>query len=323
MARRFLYSVGPSAIDVSSICPPHQFFYRRIQPESNLNPLTPWRGIAFIEECFVQQMTNLIRWSLLMLVVIALASCGGAREPSEPVADPRAYAIEALQTIDLNTWWQAYRNPDPALLGRIVDEVVAKQPDGLPTDARKLDTFIRQRIAPSYRLYMDDTDEGKAYLLAQAAARFANPPMALWDKNEFFALVDYHILPGEWRPTTRVSEGLTHPPAVGAYPFLKPDVLAATLQRLVAAYPDARNYQIRYQYHHGSDSKKILMEFSPDHQIVYRENGSISFTAEAVPWDDLLHGRIDLADLNWDGPMEGYEGPSMTYPPDDPLPSGQ
>lgn len=258
-----------------------------------------------------------------MIVVLALCGCGGPREPRTPVADPRAYAITALQTMDLNTWWQAYRNPDPALLGRIVDEVVAKQPDGLPTDPGKLDTFIRNRIAPSYKLYMDDTEEGKAYLLAQAVARFANPPMARWDKNGVFALLDYHILPGEWQPTGRVSEGLTQPPAIEHNPFLKPAVLAASLQRLVSAHPDARIYQLRYQYHHGSDRKQILMEFAPDHQIVYRENGAIEFTAEPVAWDDLLAGRIDLADLNWDGPMEGYEGPSITLPPDEPLPAGQ
>ncbi len=269
----------------------------------------------------MQPMTNPIRWAIMMLIAIILLSCGGSSEPREPVADPRAYAIAALQTMDLNTWWQAYRNPDPALLGHLVDEAAAKQPDGLPTDPRQLDTFIRQRIAPSYKLYMDDTDEGKAYLLAQAEARFADPPMALWDKNGVYALLDYHILPGEWQPTTRVSEGLTHPPAIATNPFLKPDVLANSLQRLVAAYPDARIYQLRYQYHHGSDRKQILMEFAPDHQIVYRENGAIEFTAEPVAWDDLLHGRIHLADLNWDGPMEGYEGPSIAYPPDAPLPS--
>ena len=42
---------------------------------------------------------------------LVLASCGSSRQEDEPlrqtVADPRAYAIEALQTMDLNTWWQA------------------------------------------------------------------------------------------------------------------------------------------------------------------------------------------------------------------------
>lgn len=274
------------------------------------------------EEYILQQLINPMRWAI-MIIVIALFGCGGTNEPRAPVTDPRAYAIAALQTMDLNTWWQAYRNPAPELLGRIVDAVAAKQPDGLPTDPGKLDTFIRNRIAPSYKLYMDDTEEGKAYLLAQAAARFADPPMALWDKNGVYALLDYHILPGEWQPTGRVSEGLTHPPAIERNPFLKPAVLATSLQRLVAAFPDARIYQLRYQYHHGSDRKQILMEFAPDHQIVYRENGAIEFTAEPVAWDDLLAGRIDLADLNWDGPMEGYEGPPITLPPDEPLPAEQ
>lgn len=260
-----------------------------------------------------------IPWAIMISVVIALVGCGGEKE-SKPVDDPRAYAIETLQTMDLNTWWQAYRNPDPALLGRIVDEVAAKRPDGLPTEAGQLDIFIRNRIAPSYKLYMDDTDEGKAFILAQAEARFADPPVALWDTNENFALLDYHILPGEWKSTTRVSEGLTNPPAVGARPFLKPDILADSLQKLVAAYPNARAYQIRYQYHQGSDLKKILMEFAPDQQIVYRERGDIQFTPDPVSWDDLLNGRVDLADLDWDSPMEGDSAPSITYPPDEPLP---
>ena len=261
-----------------------------------------------------------IPWAIMIIVVIALAGCGSEKE-SKPVDDPRAYAIESLQTMDLNTWWQAYRNPDPALLGRIVDEVAAKRPDGLPTEARQLDTFIRNRIAPTYKLYMDDTDEGRAFILAQAEARFADPPLALWDKNEQFALLDYHILPGEWKSISRISEGLANPPAIDARPFLKPDVLADSLQRLVAAYPDARVYQIRYQYHLGSDLKKILMEFAPDQIIVYREGVDIEFTSDPVSWDDLLNGRIDLADLDWDSPMEDDPGPSITYPPDEPLPA--
>ncbi len=263
-----------------------------------------------------------IRWVIMISVVIVLARCGGQSTSGVPVTEPRAYAIEALQTMDLNTWWQAYRNPDPALLGRIVDEVAARQADGLPTETRQLDLFIRHRIAPSYKLYMNDTDEGKAFILAQAEARFANPPVALWDTAGSFALLDYHSLPGEWRSTTRVSEGLAAPPAVGVNPFLKPDVLADSLRRLVAAYPAARVYQIRYQYHHGSDLKKVLMEFAPDRQIVYRELGDIAFTPGPVSWADLLNGRIDLADLAWDRPMEGYPAPPLTYPPDEPLPFG-
>ena len=39
---------------------------------------------------------------------------------------------------------------------------------------------------------MEDTDEGKAFILAQAEARFANPPMALWDTDKNVALLDYH-----------------------------------------------------------------------------------------------------------------------------------
>jgi hypothetical protein len=257
----------------------------------------------------------------MIIVVIALSSCGS--EPRPPVDDPRAYAIESLQTMDLNTWWQAYRNPDPALLGRFVDEVTADQPDGLPTDARRLDTFIRTRIASRYKLYMDDTDEGKAFILAQAEARFADPPMALWDKNESYALLDYHILPGEWKSISRLSEGLANPPAVDVHPFLKPDVLTDSLQKLVAAYPDARIYQIRYHYHLGSDLKKILMQIAPDRKIVYREGVKVGFTPDPVSWDDLLNGRIALADLEWDSPMEGFPAPSIAYPPDEPLPSGQ
>jgi hypothetical protein len=175
------------------------------------------------------------------MIMLALSGCGDGtgEKPRIQVDDPRAYAIESLQTTDLNTWWQAYRNPDPALLGRIVDEVAADEPDGLPTDAQKLDLLIRHRIAQRYRLYMDDTDEGKAFILAQAEERFANPPIALWDTAGNIALLDYHILPGEWKTTSRVSEGLANPPAVGEWPFLKPTVLEDSLQILVAAYPDA------------------------------------------------------------------------------------
>ena len=273
------------------------------------------------QECIMQQMSKPIPWTIMVIAVIALSSCGG--EPRPPVEDPRAYAIESLQTMDLNTWWQAYRNPDPELLGQIVDEVAADRSDGLPTDARQLDTVIRNRIASRYKLYMDDTDEGKAFILAQAEARFANPPMAVWDKNENYALLDYYSLPGEWKSTTRISEGLANPPAISTYPFLNPDVLADSLQRLVAAYPDAGVYQIRYQYHLGSDLKKVLMQFTPDEQIVYREHGDVVFTPDPVSWDDLLNGRIDLAGIDWDSPMEGYDAPPIAYPPDEPLPSGQ
>lgn len=118
---------------------------------------TPWY-IAFVAlaDCVnrrQQQMSMSIRWTIMSIVVIVLFGCGG--EPRAPVDDPRAYAIESLQTMDLNTWWQEYRNPDPALLGQIVDEVAADQPDGLPADAGRLDTFIRNppRTQPSSNFY--------------------------------------------------------------------------------------------------------------------------------------------------------------------------
>lgn len=264
-------------------------------------------------------------WTITIIIIVAstLSGCGGepGDRPRAVIDDPRAYAIEALQTMDLNAWWQGYRNLDPELLGRIVDEVAADRPEGLPTDARQLDTFIRQRIVPTYRLYMDDTDAGKAFILAQAEARFANPPLAVWDAAGNYALLDYYSLPGEWRPVTRVSEGLAHPPAIGAQPFLKPDILAGSLQKLAATYPEVRAYQIRYQYHFGSQLKKVLIEFVPDQQIVYRLDGAVIFTPDPVAWDDLLNGRIDLADLEWDAPLEGYDAPPIAYPPDEPLPS--
>lgn len=276
------------------------------------------------EQSAVAQMRRSLAWTIMLISVVGmLAGCGGTSgaQPQTVVADPRAYAIEALQTMDLNAWWQVYRNTDPEVLGRIVDEVAARQPEGLPSDARRLDTFIRTRIVPSYRLYMDDTDAGKAFILAQAEARFANPPMAVWDAAGNYALLDYASLPGEWRPVTRVSEGLAHPPALGVQPFLTPTVLADSLQQLVTTYPEARVYQIRYQYHFGSQLKKMLIEFLPDQQIVYRLDGAIIFTRDQVVWDDLLNGRIELADLEWDAPLEGYEAPPIKYPPDEPLPS--
>ncbi len=258
-------------------------------------------------------------WIFMLSFLIALSSC--STRASTAVDDPRTYAIATLQTMDLNTWWQAYRNPDPMLLGQIIDEAAATQPNGLPTDSRQLDTFIRHTIVPRYKLYMDDTEEGKAFILAQAEARFANPPMTLWDKNGHFALLDYHILPGEWKLTTRINEGLADPPAVSKQPFLRSEVIADSLQRLTTAYPDARAYQIRYQYHHGSDLKKILMEFSPDTQIVYKENGNVYFTEDTVAWDDLLNSQIDLAALDWDAPIEGDSPPPIGAPPSEPLPS--
>ena len=165
--------------------------------------------------------------------------------------------------------------------------------------------------------------KARRIILARAEDRFANPPMAIWDSSVNVALLDYYFLPGEWRSTTRISEGLANPPAVGEQPFLRPDVLADSLQRLVSAFPDAKAYQIRYQYHHGSDRKKIVMEFAPDRQVVYRERGDFVFTADRVPWDDLLTGRVDLASLDWDAPMEGYSAPPMANPPDEPLTSAQ
>ena len=272
----------------------------------------------------MQRIRTAILWAIMTIAVAALGGCGGAtNEPRAALDDPRTYAIEALQTIDLNTWWQTYRNPDPALLGRIVDEVAASRPDGLPADAQQLDMLIRNRIATSYKLAMADTDEGRAYILALAEARFADPPMAAWDTAGNIALLDYYSLPGAWKSVTRVSEGLADPPAIETQPFLKPEVLADSLQRLAAAYPDARTYQIRYQYHHGSDLKKVLMQVVPDGELVYREGGDSYFTADPVSWDDLLRGRVDLADLDWDSPSEDDSGPSISLPPDQPLPSRQ
>lgn len=261
-----------------------------------------------------------VLWTMTVALVSTLPGCGG--EPRPPVDDPRSYAISALQTMDLNTWWQAYRNPDPVLLGKIVDEAAAKRPGGLPTDPVQLDTFIRNRIVPGYNLYMDDTEEGKAFILAQAEARFANPPMAFWDKNKSFALLDFYVLPGEWKSTTRVGEGLVDPPALGERPFLKTDILADSLKKLAAACPDARSYQIRYEYHQGSRLITVLMEFVPDMHIIYRVTGSdANFTREPVSWDELLNGRIDLAALKWDSPTEDNSGPPLTVPLNTPLPS--
>jgi len=248
-----------------------------------------------------------IALTIAISFALVLASCGSSRQEDKPratVADPRAYAVEALQTMDLNTWWQAYRNPDPELLGKIVDEVAEKQPDGLPTDARKLDTLIRHQIASRYKSYMDDTDEGKAFILDQATTRFADPPMATWGNDGNYAVLDYHVLPGEWKMVSRTSDGLKDSPAVD-HPFLKPDVLADSLQRLATAYPDARVYEIYYQYHFGSDLKKIHLSFVPDGSTRYIEGMNNNYAAEPVPWDDLLNGRIDLADIDFDRPMEG------------------
>ena len=72
-----------------------------------------------------QQVSRSIRWMTTSILVIVLLGCGG--EPRAPVADPRAYAIESLQTMDLNTWWQEYRNPDTVLLAQFVDEAAAER----------------------------------------------------------------------------------------------------------------------------------------------------------------------------------------------------
>jgi hypothetical protein len=266
------------------------------------------------------QRISTVFWGIL--AILLFSGCGGGQtdEPRPTVDDPRATAVEALQTMDLNTWWQAYRNTDPNFVGQIVDEVADRQPDGLPTDAQRLDRLIRSQIVNAYKLRMADTDEGKAFILAQAEARFANPPLALWDANGKIALLDFYSLPGVWSTVTRLSDGLTDPPAIEIEPFVTPEVLANSLQTLVDAYPDAQVYQIRYQYHDGSDLTRVLMQFTPDSPIVYREDGTIVFTPEPVAWDDLLNGRINLADLEWDSPMEGVDAPPMTYPPDEPLP---
>ena len=63
------------------------------------------------------------------------------------------------------------------------------------------------------------------------------------------------------------------------------------------------------------------MEFSPDTQIVYKENGNVYFTEDTVAWDDLLNSQIDLAALDWDAPIEGDSPPPIGAPPSEPLPS--
>jgi hypothetical protein len=257
------------------------------------------------------------------MIVVVVYGCrgGGTGDPVAEIDDPRAYAIESLQTMDLNTWWEPYRDRDPELLGQIVDKAADGRPGGLPTDASQLDTFIRNRIAPGYKLRMDDTEEGRAFILAQAEARFADPPMAAWDKAGRYALLDFHSLPGEWQSVTRVGEGMVHPPAIGTQPFLKTDVLTRSLQSLAAAFPDAQAYQIRYQFHHGSRLQKMLIEFKPGQQIVYKPYGEVVFSREAVEWDDLVSGRIDLAELDWETATEDESAPPIALPPDDPLPS--
>ena len=271
----------------------------------------------------MNKMRALTLWIKAAALTAILSGCGGgcSDTPRVIVDDPRAYAIESLRTMDINAWWQVYRDTDPVMLGNVVDDVAINLPNGLPTDAHRLDTLIRQRIASRYRRKMESTEEGKAFILAQAEARFANPPMALWDTDGNYALLDYHSLPGAWASRSRGSEGLADPPAIGTRPFLTSAVLAKSLRRLVAAYPDARAYQIRYQYHFGSDLKKVLMEFVPGQHIVYRESTDSIFTPSPVSWDDLLNGRSELADLEWDAPMEGHPAPPLHQPPNEPLPS--
>jgi hypothetical protein len=221
-----------------------------------------------------------IALAIAISFTLVLSSCGSSKREDEPrptLADPRAYAIEALQTMDLNTWWQAYRNPDPELLGQIIDEVAEKEPDGLPTDERKLDTLIRHQIGSRYSNYMGDTDEGKEFILTQARTRFADPPLATWGDDGNYAVLDYHILPGEWKGISRISDGLKDPLAVD-HPFLKPEVLADSLHRLVTAYPDARVYEIYYQYHLGSDLKKVRLSIVPDGTTTYIEGMNINYS---------------------------------------------
>ena len=263
-------------------------------------------------------MPGLAKRLCAILAICSVVGCGES-DPGPPVEDPRGYAIEQLRTMNLRTWWQAYRDTDAGRLGEIVDEVAAKTRGGLPTTQRRLDRFVNMRLAGRYRSRMEETDEGKAFILARARERFEDPPMTAYGPKNRTALLDFHVLPGEWRSTSRISEGLKSPPAIGDDPFLTPAVIARSLERLVSSYPDATAYQIRYHYHFGSSQRRILMEFVPNRYVVYRMGVNIYFTEEPVAWKDLLSGRLDLGSLEWDSPMEGVSAPSMSRPPADPV----
>ncbi|MEZ6194788.1 MAG: hypothetical protein R3F20_03525 [Planctomycetota bacterium] len=258
----------------------------------------------------------------LAAAILALAVLSGCGKPApgEPVADPRAYCIEAVQKADLRAWWGIYRNPDPEYIGAIVDEAAEKDRKGMPAETRGLDRFVQNRVVPKYKLRMEESDEGKAFILARAQERYDDPPTRVWDKNGRFALLDYHVLPGTWKTVSRTSEGLKDPPAVARLPFLKPAVLARSLELLMAAHPEAKVYQVRYAFHFGSELKTVIMEIVPDAQLVYREGGRTPFTAKPMAWKDLLAGRVDLEKLDWDEEMEGYDGPDIHLPPREILP---
>ena len=112
----------------------------------------------------------------LAAVVLGCTLWGCGAPDRTKVEDPRRYAIDSLSELELHTWWEVYRNRDESFLASVVDEVAAKLDGGLPDTKGKLDLLVRNRIAGRYQLRMDDTDEGRAFILARARERFEAPP---------------------------------------------------------------------------------------------------------------------------------------------------
>jgi hypothetical protein len=266
-------------------------------------------------------VTRVLRaeWCVLFAMVLLTGGCG-ERAPDEVIDDPAAFAVTALGEAELRDWWEPYRNDDPTFLAEVVAQASEGLKDGLPKSRRKLERVIKTRVLPRYRTRMEKSEEGKRFIAERAEERLADPPSAVWDKAGRYALLDFHVLPGEWKSTSRTSEGMKDSPALARAPFLKATVLKRALGRLKVRHPEAKVYQLRYEYFFGSSRKRVLMTIYPNGSIVYREGVRVAFTEKAVPWDELAAGRIELETLDWDGPMEGRGGPDLNAPPRDILP---
>ena len=234
------------------------------------------------------------------LMGLTLVGCAPP-EPDIPVEDPRTFLIEELKKVEINVWWEPYRNNDPELLARVVDDTIereSKTARGMPSDKRRLEKLVWAKLQGRYIIAMDDSEEGRAYIKARAEERYADPPVTLEGNT---AKIDYFYLPGEWGMVSKTIDAMKDCPAINGLQ-LSQDALVHSVKKAKEKFPQAAVFKIEYRFFAGASSHSGFVTYTNNGSISRFSNTYHTETKVEVPWDKLVSGEIDIEELDWEGP---------------------
>lgn len=236
---------------------------------------------------------------LAFAILIMSVGCGKST-PGVEVNDPRQYTIDNLAAIELNTWWEPYRNNDPQFLQQLVDDSI-KRDGPLPTDSKELDHLIKFKLAGRFSTASLGSAESRAIILANAEQRFDNPPIVIekgFGSKPTAAVLDYHHLPGEWKKGLRGGMRFDNHPAMDGMK-MKQDAFISSLRKLHDQFPDSNAYEIRYRFFVGGSRHKGSFQIAKGGGIWRTRDLHREWTVDQVEWKQLIGGSIKLADLKW------------------------